>query len=69
MFQRNNHGPESLAELCQEAVERFGDDWALIQAYIAERIALMPKDDQQRLADDVSRLLAFCAPSRPSLLH
>lgn len=69
MFQRINHGPASLAEICQEAVERFGDDWASIRAYVAERIALLPEDDRQRLAEDVSRLLAFCAPSRPSALH
>ncbi len=69
MIQRISHGPESLAELCQEAVERFGDDWGRIQAYVAERIALMPRDDQQRLAEDIDRLLGFRAPSRPSALH
>lgn len=69
MTQRISHGPASLAELCQEAVERFGDDWARIQAYVTERIALMPGDDQKRLADDVDRLLAFCAPSRPNVLQ
>jgi hypothetical protein len=67
--QWDNRGPDNLAELCREAVECFGDDWARIRAYVAERIALMPLEDQRRLKDEVSRLLSFRAPSRPSVLH
>ncbi len=59
----------SLAELCGEAVERFGADWPRIQAYVAERIARMPGDEQKRLTEDVNRILSFYAPSRPSVLH
>ena len=50
-------------------MQRFGDDWGQIQAYVTERIATMPGTDDERLIDDVGRLLASCAPSRPSVLH
>lgn len=69
MTERNCNTEASLAELCREAVERFGADWPRIQAYVAERIALLPGDERKRLTDDVSRILSFCAPSRPSALH
>lgn len=69
MTQCNRHGPISLAELCQEAVDRFGDDWQRIRSYVAECIALMSGDDREKLTDEVSRLLRFCAPSRPGALH
>ena len=59
----------TLAELCQEAVQRFGGDWERIRAYVAERIAQLPGEDRKRLIEDVDRLLAFCAPSRPGVLH
>lgn len=69
MTERNSNTPLSLAELCREAVERFGADWPRIQAYVVERIALLPGDERKRLTDDVNRILSFCAPSRPSTLH
>lgn len=69
MSQCNRHGPISLAELCQEAVDRFGDDWLRIQSYVTECIALLPEDDRERLTDEVGRLLSFSAPSRPSVLQ
>jgi hypothetical protein len=56
-------------ELCREAAQRFGGDWGRIQAYVTERIATMPGTACKRLIDDVGRLLAFCAPSRPIVLH
>jgi len=69
MTQQDSPRTATLAELCQEAVQRFGDDWGQIQAYVAERIAAMPRTDCEKLSDDVGRLLAFCAPFRPSVLH
>ena len=69
MTQQDSRGTATLAELCHEAVQRFGDDWGRVEAYVAKRIATMPQEDRERLADDVGRLLAFCAPSRPSVLH
>ena len=50
-------------------MQRFGDDWGQIHAYVTERIATMPGTDGERLIDDVGRILASCAPSRPSVLH
>ena len=69
MTQQDSPRSATLAELCHEAVQRFGDDWGQLQAYVAERIAAMPRTDRERLIDDVNRLLAFCVPSRPSVLH
>lgn len=69
MTQQDSPRTATLAELCQEAVQRFGDDWGQIQAYVTERIATMPGTDGERLIDDVGRILASCAPSRPSVLH
>jgi hypothetical protein len=69
MTEQDSPTTATLAELCQEAVQRFGDDRGQIQAYVTERIATMPGTDRERLIYDVGRLLAFCAPSRPSVLH
>ena len=67
--QYDNSRTATLAELCHEAVQRLGDDWERIQAYVTERIAHMPGEDLKRLIEDVDRLLVFCAPSRPGVLH
>lgn len=69
MTQHDSRGTATLAELCEEAVQRYGDDWGQIQAYVAECIATMPREDRERLTADVGRLLSFSAPSRPSVLH
>jgi len=65
----NDHRTATLAELCQEAVQRYGDDWGQIRAYVAERIAHLPSEDRKRLTEDIDRLLSFHAPSRQSALH
>ena len=69
MTQSNNHGTETLAELCEEAVQHCGDDWHRVLAYVADRIAAMPGDDQERLAENVDRILSFWAPPRSGVLH
>jgi hypothetical protein len=69
MTERNSNITISLADLCRDAVERFGADWPRIQVYVAEQIALMPGEERKRLTDDVDRLLSFFAPSRPSVLQ
>ena len=69
MTESNSYRITTLADICHEAVQRFGDDWARVQAYVTERIALMPGDEQKKLTDDIGRLLAFRSPSRPSVLH
>lgn len=69
MTKRNSNTPVTLADLCRDAVERFGADWPRIQAYVAEKIALLPGDERKRLTADVDRILSFCAPSRPGALH
>ncbi|MGO4527218.1 hypothetical protein AB4097_20460 [Microvirga sp. 2MCAF35] len=69
MTRQDSPTTATLAELCHEAVQRHGDDWGQVQAYVAERIAAMPRADRERLIDDVGRLLAFRAPSRPGVLH
>jgi hypothetical protein len=69
MTERNSNTTISLADLCRDAVERFGADWPRIQAYVAEQIALMPGEERKRLTDDVDRILSFFAPSRPSVLQ
>jgi hypothetical protein len=61
--------PSHWTELFQEAVERFGDDMVRIQTYVAERLAGLPHEDQVRLNEEFSRVLAFQAPSRPSVLQ
>ncbi|WP_201837342.1 hypothetical protein [Microvirga zambiensis] len=50
-------------------MQRYGDDWGRIRAYVAERIAHLPSEDRKRLIEDIDRLLSFHAPSRPSVLH
>ena len=69
MPQSNSYGPPTLAELCEEAVQHCGDDWHRILAYVADRIASMPGGDQDRLVEDVSRILSFWVPPRSDVLH
>ncbi len=69
MTQQDSSRTATLAELCEEAVQHYGDDWGRILAYVADRIALMPGEDQKRLTEDISRILSFCAPTRPGVLH
>ncbi|MBQ0822464.1 hypothetical protein HPT29_006055 [Microvirga terrae] len=69
MTRQDSPRTATLAELCHEAVQRYGDDWGQIQAYVAKRIAAMPREDRERLTADVGRLLSFCAPIRSSVLH
>lgn len=59
----------TMAELCREAVERHGDDWPNIEAYVAARIKDMPIEDRARFDRDMKRMINFCAPSRRGNLH
>jgi hypothetical protein len=59
----------SLSDLCVEAVERFGENWALIEAYLAERIGEMEGAQQERLFSEVHRILRFRAPDRQLTVH
>jgi hypothetical protein len=52
----------TLAELCREAVKRYGDDWPRIERYIALRVDELPADQRLRLDADVARVLGFRAP-------
>jgi hypothetical protein len=54
-----------MAELCHEAVGRFGTDWDLIARYLKERIATLPAEDRRALNEEMRRILSFCAPQRP----
>ena len=52
----------TLAELCRDAVSRYGDDWPRIERYIALRVDELPADERLRLDADVARVLGFRAP-------
>ena len=52
----------TLAELCREAVKRYGDDWPTIERYIALRVDELPADERLRLDADIARMLGFRAP-------
>ncbi|HEX2726990.1 MAG TPA: hypothetical protein VHN20_14320 [Beijerinckiaceae bacterium] len=53
----------TLAELCREAVNRYGDDWPRIERLIALRGDELPADERLRLDADVARILGFRAPA------
>ncbi|MGO4705573.1 hypothetical protein AB4072_07335 [Microvirga sp. 2MCAF38] len=69
MTQSDSIVPIRLAELCRDAVERFGDDWESIQAYIIEQVASMPGDDLIAFNEQIRRVLGFLAPIRGEFLN
>jgi hypothetical protein len=69
VIQRNNCGPLSLTELCQEAIERCGGDWAEVEAYLQERLAQLAADDREILEAEINRTLRFSAPNCPTFVH
>jgi hypothetical protein len=69
MAQRNTHEPSSLAELCQEAVERFGDDWQSIQAYMTEHLSQIAAGERKMLSKEIEQTLRFHAPERQKSMH
>jgi hypothetical protein len=61
--------PLTFAELCCEAAERFGNDWAQIHAYVAAEIDKMPVEQRTRLCADVSATLDYAPPNPENGTH
>lgn len=55
---------EALADLCQEAAIRLGDDWRGIERYVTDRVSRLPVEQRQALLEDVLMTLRFQPPSR-----
>lgn len=64
----NNHSPAVLAELCREAAEHCGGDWARMQAYLTERVAEMSGDEKAAYHAEIDRILSF-TPLKHSRLN
>jgi hypothetical protein len=54
----------AFATICSEAAQRHGDDWDAVQRHIRQRIGALPNDQRERLANEMARILRYCAPDR-----
>jgi hypothetical protein len=52
----------AFALICGEAAQRYGDDWPAIEAHIRQSVDALPKEQRDRLAREVDRVLRYQAP-------
>lgn len=58
--------PDNMFQrLCHEAVLACGADLAAVEAYVARRLQHMDAAARESIRQDLHRVLAFRAPSRP----
>lgn len=68
-----NDAPDSptefiaLATICSEAAQRHGSNWHAVERYIKKRLHALPKEQQERLANEIDRILRYRAPSWSAL--
>jgi hypothetical protein len=53
---------EDFERLCVDAVEAYGDDWAMIEKAVTERLADMPAAKRAAILKAVSEVLSFTPP-------
>ena len=69
MTREQTDGSAWLADLCLQAVQRFGYDWARIRAYLSAALDELPEQERQRLDREMRTVLSFHAPTRSGDLH
>jgi hypothetical protein len=57
MEQRNSLA-QLIARWCQEAVEKWGDDWPQVSKHIHQRLAALDEVERVRLADEAEATLS-----------
>lgn len=62
MTDDNGQALAQLAGFCREAVERCGDHWESVCAYVAERVQGLPLEQRQGLERQLGRVLAYRPP-------
>jgi hypothetical protein len=54
----------AFAAICSEATQRHGDNWPAVEQLIRERVGALPRDQRERLAAEIDRVLRYCAPDK-----
>jgi hypothetical protein len=57
----------ALATICNEAAQRYGDDWPAVERHIKKRVNALPTDQRKRLAHEMDRVLRYRAPDQGAL--
>lgn len=64
-----NHVPKphneliAFATICGEAARQHGDDWDAVERHIRKCLDALPKDQRERLASEMDRVLRYRAPN------
>jgi hypothetical protein len=53
----------AFAAICNEAAQRHGDDWSAVEQHIRRRVFDLPEEQRQSLANQMDRVLRYCAPA------
>jgi hypothetical protein len=55
-----------FAAICDEAARRHGDNWPAVEGHIINRVNTLPKDQRERLAKAIDRVLRYRSPNADS---
>jgi hypothetical protein len=55
-----------FAAICEEAARCHGDNWPAVEGHIINRVSTLSKDQRERLAKAVDRVLRYRSPNADS---
>ena len=58
-----------LGGILTEAAQLHGDNWEAVERHIREKIADLPAEQQERLAEEMKRILRFSGPPEDQQTH